>query len=432
VGYLSASYMTPRASGVSVAVHELGHNFGLLHAGTINSTTSSEVLGPASTPGIENDLGDYWSTMGELVLGMYAAPQKAEVLNWMAPTTNYQTVQNSGTYVLQPLESAPAGLQALKVQRGAGNNEWLWVEYRQRVGNYDSTLLSQPMTGALIHYEDSNTPAGHTYLTNFNPSDTSGNSPALAAGQTWTDPYTNLSLTTVGANSSGLTVNVSYGSTPCVPSAPAVVFSPLNPSAYPGQTANYQVAVTNNDSNACAASAINIESSEPAGWATSLSASSVTLTPGQSTTITMGKGVPAGTPPGTYAVNLNAANNAASAAAVANATVMTPPSLGVTVSVAPTSFTRPSVAAIVANVTSGGAPASSGSVIFTLIAPNGSKNTQNVAVSSNGTATWNYKLSQRSAAGTYAVYAQVTVSSGSRKNAVTQSAVSGTATFSVQ
>jgi hypothetical protein len=79
--------------------------------------------------GTVNEFGDYWSTMGSQALGIYPAPQKAEVLNWLDPT-NYQVVQSSGTWSLQPIETNPAGLQALKIQRGTGNNAWLWIEYR--------------------------------------------------------------------------------------------------------------------------------------------------------------------------------------------------------------------------------------------------------------------------------------------------------------
>ncbi len=431
VGYLVASYMATRSSGVSVASHELGHNFGLLHSGLITPTTVSDVLGPTAAPGTEADLGDYWSTMGELVMGLYPAPQKAEILKWMASSSNYQVVQNSGTYTLQPLEASPAGLQALKIQRGAGSNEWLWVEYRQPIGNYDPTLLSQPFSGALIHYEDPNTPLGHTYLANFTPSDASGNSPALAAGQSWTDPYSNLSISAVSANSNGLTVSVTYGATPCVSSAPSVSFSPLDPSAYPGQSASYAVSVTNQDSSGCSASAINLNSSEPSGWLTALSTSSVTLNPGQSASITMGKGVPQGTPPGTYAVNLSATNNSATAAGTANATVMTPPSLAVSLSVPAASFSPPGTVAITAAVTSGGVPAATGSVTFTLTTPSGGRTTQSAPIGSGGVATWNYKLSQRSAVGNYSVTAQATLSSGSKKAATTQSAASSAITFNV-
>ena len=433
VAYLSASYLATRSSGVSLASHEIGHNMGLLHSGTITSATASDVLGPLASPGNEADQGDYWSTLGEMVLGLYPAPQKAEVLKWISASTNYQVVQNNGTYTLQPLETSPAGLQVLKVQRGTGNNEWLWIEYRQATGAYDSTLLGpEAFAGALIHYEDANTALGHTYLPNFTPTDTTGNSPALAVGKTWNDPYSNLSISVLSATSSGLTVSVSYGATSCTSSAPNVVISPLNPSIYPGQSASYSASVTNNDSPGCSSSTINLASTEPSGWSTSLSSSSITLSPGHSASITLGKGAPSGTAAGTYAVNLNASNGASAQSALANATVMTPPSLAVGVSVSGTSFSRPGTVPVTASVTSGGVPTSGASVTFTVTTPDGGTATQSVTTNSSGVASWNYKLNQRSPAGTYSVVAQAALSSGSKKAASTQSVGSNPATFTVQ
>jgi hypothetical protein len=431
LAYLAARYVANRADTVSLASHEIGHNFGLLHSGII--TAGSDVLGPISSPGTMYDQnGDYWSTMGELVLGTYPSPQKAEVLGWTAPSTNYETVQSNGTYTVQPLETGPAGLQALKIQRGTGNNAWLWVEYRQPIDNYDSTLLPQPFSGALIHYEDANTQTGHTYLPNFTPSDTSWNSPALAVGKTWTDPYSNVSISVLSATTSGLTVSVNYGATPCTSSAPGVAVSPLNPSIYPGQSASYSVSVTNNNSSGCSSSTINLGSTEPSGWTTFLSSSSLTLSPGQSASLTMGKGAPNGTPPGTYAVNLNASSNSASNTGTANATVMTPSSLAVSVSLSGSTFSRPSTVSITADVISGGTAASGATVTFTLIPPNGNTTTQTVTSGSNGLAAWNYKLNSRSQVGLYSLSAQAALGSGSKKNATTQTVGSNTVTFTVQ
>src|SRR5207249_1194982 len=113
--------------------------------------------GPLGTTGGLVEYGDHFSIMGFAggYFGHYAAAHKAELLNWLSSGTNYQVVQSSGTYTLQPYETNPAGLDALKIQRGAGNNAWLWVEYRQPIGLYDSTVNSQAFSGALIHYEDS-------------------------------------------------------------------------------------------------------------------------------------------------------------------------------------------------------------------------------------------------------------------------------------
>jgi M6 family metalloprotease-like protein len=237
LSYLSAAYMTVSSPYVpdyyqatSVGAHELGHQFGLLHSGTI-SAGSSQSLGPISSPGTEADYGDYWSIMGATETGHYTAPQKAETLSWLG-SGNYAVVQGSGTYTLQPLETSPTGLTALKVLRGTGNSEWLWVEYRQQVG-YDSLLLGpEAFTGALIHYEDQNTLPGHTYLVNFTPSDGTGHSPALAAGQSWTDPYSNLALAVTSANATGMTINVTYGPPPPPPPPTLAVAVNVSPTSY--------------------------------------------------------------------------------------------------------------------------------------------------------------------------------------------------------
>jgi M6 family metalloprotease-like protein len=435
IAYLVADATSDRDMGVEYASHEMGHNFGLLHSGIITTSTGTDVLGPVGSPGTFWDQGgDYWSTMGELALGLYPSPQRAEVLKWMTPT-NYQIVQGSGTYTLQPLESSPPGLEALKVQRGTGNNEWLWVEYRQALGNYDSTLFPQPFSGALIHYEDSNTQLGHTYLPNFTPTDLSWNSPALAAGQTWTDPYTNVSVSVVSATPSGLAVNVKYGAQPaptCTQANPTLTVTPLNPSIYPGNSASYALSVASNDSSGCSANTFKLSSTQPSAWPTSFSATAVTLNPGQSASLTMYKTGPSGTPPGTYAVNATAANNSYVGAATANVTVMTAPALAVSIAVSGSSFVARSTIPITATVLNSGTPASGASVTFTLTAPDGSTATQSATTSSTGTAMWSYKLGPRSLSGTYSVVAQAALSSSSKRATSTQTATSNTVSFAVQ
>lgn len=431
--FLATAYLTSRAQGVELASHEIGHNFGLMHSGTISSGT--DVLGPLSSPGTEYDMGDYWSTMGEMSLGLYPSPQKSGILGWMSPA-NYQVVQASGSYTLQPLEISPPGLQALKVQRGTGSTEWLWIEYRQPIGNYDSTIFPQPFSGALIHYEDSTTTPGHTYLPNFTPSVSSAFSPALSAGQTWTDPYSNLSLTVAGATSAGLTVSVNYGggggSPTCTHSNPAISVAPLDPSIYPGGAASYALSVTNNDASVCPPSTFNLGSSQPPGWGTSFSQTSVTLGPGQSAPITMSKVGPSGTPPGIYAVDASAASNPFFGSNTANVTVIAAPSLMVNVSVPGSTFSTRSTIPISSLVSNGGVPVSGASVTFTLTFPNGSSLSQASTTNSNGTATWNYKLGPRSPSGTYAVSAKATLTSGTRKATSTQTALSSVISFIVQ
>ena len=433
VSYLISSYLTTRDKGVILAAHENGHQLGLDHAGTVSDEPTA-VLGPSSSPGTIGEFNDFFSVMGAWTLATYSAQHKSEILNWMANGANYQLVQSSGTYTIQPLEANPPGLQGLKIQRGNGStSEYLWVEYRQPIGSYDSTVGFMNFTGALVHYESSAT-GKHTNVLDFTASDVgSWYNTVLAPGQSWTDPYSNVSLTVQSATSNGLTVSVSYGNTSsCVASAPSLNVAPLNPSIYPGQTAGYSVSVTNNDSSGCAASTVNLASTEPAGWSTNLSSSSIALNPGQTANVSLGKGAPSSTPAGTYAVNLTASSSVANTTDTANATVVAAPALSISVSISGSSFSRPGTVPVTARVLNGGLPAAGANVVFTLVGPNGSTSTQSASTNSSGIASWNVKLNQRSLAGSYGVTAKASVSSGSRKSATTATAESNALTFTVQ
>lgn len=420
------SDLTP-SYGLGLVEHENGHQIGLAHSRLRQFGT--EPLGPLGTTGTLTEYGDHFAAMGYPNRGHYAAEHKAEILGWLAPSINYQIVQNSGTYTLQPYEINPAGLNALKIQRGTGNNAWLWVEYRQPLGNYDVSLPTQVYSGALIHYEDSVT-GPQTDLLDFTAPSTYSDDPALAAGQTWTDPYTNLSLSVVSATSAGLTLNVNYGSVPCTATSPTVALSPLDPSIYPGNSASYALSVTNNDSVGCSSSTYSLSSAQPAGWPISFSVTSLTLSPGQSASATMTITGPSGTAPGTYPVSANAASNSQAGLGTANITVMSAPSLSVSISVSSSTFNRKSTVPITATVLSGGTPAAGASITFTLTTPTGSTVTQTATADSNGTATWSYKLSPRAPTGTYSVSAQAVLSS--KRSAPTQPATSNTVSFTVQ
>jgi len=433
ISYLVSSYLTTRDQGVILAAHENGHQLGLDHAGTVSDEPTA-VLGPSGNPGTIGEFNDFFSAMGAWTLATYSAEHKSEILNWMASGPNYQLVQSSGSYTLQPLETNPPGLQGLKIQRNATTGEYLWVEYRQPVGNYDSTIAFMNFGGALIHYE-SPTTGKHTNVMDFTAGDVgSWYNTVLAPGQTWSDPYSNISISVQSATTGGLTLAVSYagGGTSCVSKSPTVNVAPLNPSIYAGQTASYNVSVTNNDSSGCSSSAINLNSSEPSGWATNLSSSSISLAPGQIASVSLGKGAPNGTPAGTYSVNLTAATASSNTTDIANATVVASPALAVTVGIPSASFSRPGAVPIAAAVLNGGLPASGASVTFNVVAPNGSTTAQSATANSSGIASWNYKLNQRSQTGTYTVTAKASLTTGSRKNATTQSATSSAITFNVQ
>ena len=231
--------------GVCGLAHEDGHNMGLGHASS--ESYGNIPLGSIGTVPTHDEYGDRFSLMGlcytingTTLLGHYAAQHKVQ-LGWMG-NSNYQNVTASGTYTLAPIENSSSGLQAIRVQRGA-NDLWLWLEQRKSTG-YDTTfsaLDGQVYSGALIHYEDPSNQAyiGYTRLLNFTaPTDSVDfNEPALAAGSSWSDPYSLLSLNVTSIDSAGLHVTVHYD-TPCA------TLTPANRSYSPSAVTSDSVTVT--------------------------------------------------------------------------------------------------------------------------------------------------------------------------------------------
>jgi len=316
--WMLAHYFADTDKGVKLSAHEGGHGLGLMHARS--RRFAGEPLGAPGAAGTISEYGDSHSAMGYWNLGHYSVEQKLW-LGWLT-SANVQQVQTAGTFTLKPLETPAAGPQALQVQRGSGSSNWLWLEFRQPLGKYDTTLGQQIFSGALIHYRDT-TAGSHTDLLDFTPATSSFSDAALAAGSAWQDPYTNLRLSVTGASSSGLTVTVGYGIAACTAAAPTLTLSPPNPSAQPGGSAGFTATLRNNDAASCGSRTFSFASTLPQGWTTTFSSPGVTLAPGQSVSITMTKSVPPSTTSGTYGVNLTAQSSTGSVSAAANITVLT-------------------------------------------------------------------------------------------------------------
>jgi M6 family metalloprotease-like protein len=418
--WMYAGYFSNPDYGVEISTHEGGHSLGLGHASTRDF--GDEPLGALGAAGTLDEYGDRFSAMGFWNLGHYAAPAKAK-LGWM---TNYLTVSGNGSFVVQPTESL-GSVQALKIQRGSDTSKFLWVEYRQNIGLYDSMVNPAVFSGALIHYQDSTT-GSKTHLLDFTPITTAFTDPPLVGS--WTDPYTSLSLRVSNATSSALNLDVNYGgSSPCITSTPTVGLSPLNPSVVEGGNVNYTVTITNNDTASCSPRNFSMTSLVPGAWPTTFAQNTVTVSPASQNWTSMTKTVPAGTVAATYSVDAVANSVSNSISATANVTVMpTPPPppptsttpLLITVNAPPAPVRN--TESISAVVTQGQAVAGA-TVVFTVVSPSGIS-TKKATTDSTGSASWSLKLNPKAPRGSYMVSAQASFGS--------QTATSTTATFTVQ
>jgi hypothetical protein len=196
----------------NVIAHEMGHNFGLLHAGSVRC--SGGAIG--GTCGA-SEYGDPFSAMGNQGSMHYNAMQKAK-LSWIAATAVRTHTGGTATYTLSPLEVAGAATYAVKVPTAAPNRTY-WLEFRQPIG-FDAPLASLPHNGVQVRvaapfetlcggctsYSDD------TELLDMTPSTSSVGDATLVAGNTYRDATYNISIAVLSATASGLTVQVSTGS----------------------------------------------------------------------------------------------------------------------------------------------------------------------------------------------------------------------------
>jgi M6 family metalloprotease-like protein len=338
--WMRAPSFSDNIRGAHVINHEAGHNLGLHHSNSRDF--GSDALGAPGVAGVVDEYNDVFAEMGRS-FGHYAAPHKYK-LGWL--TTRVQTVTGSGSFSIQPTETG-GSVQALRIRRGTDNANWLWVEYRQPVTIYDTKLAapfviglppnqtfyldaadSHIYSGALIHYEDATT-GNYSHLIDFTPESRTGSTNPLVPNDwldpvlfgSWTDSYTGVSITTSNPTASSLTVNVIYGTGPCVESNPSVSISPPNPSTKRGQNVTYTLTVTNNDTTTCFSKAFQLGSSQPPGWSTSFSQNPVTIAAGSSVAVSMTKIVPSNEAFATHPVDASATSGAYSGSGNASVTV---------------------------------------------------------------------------------------------------------------
>ena len=230
---------------LSVFAHELGHNFGLYHAASLQCAGGASIGGTCSS----TEYGDPFDAMGNISAMHFNTAQKSK-LSWI-PASSVKT-HGSGfqQYTLDVLENGGGTTYAVKIPIAANANRTYWIEYRQPLG-FDTGLSASSANGVQIRvanpfetctgclwYSDDTELLDMTATTspgNFNDA-------VLAVGQTFTDSTYGITVQALSKSATQLVLNVTTpgGS----PTTTTLVSSP-NPSTA-GTSVTFTATVTGN------------------------------------------------------------------------------------------------------------------------------------------------------------------------------------------
>jgi len=233
-GWAGLAYVGwPRAysnntSALWVIGHELGHNFGLLHAGSVRCAGVAMGCGPSASVA---EYGDPFSTMGNSSnTGHFNAMQK-DLLGWTTPAQRKNHASGTATYTLNPIESGGLTTYGVRIPTSSFSRTY-WIEYRQPVGTFDAFIKppTYPNAGAQVRVQspfDKTSGSDDTELVDLTPATGSFGDAALLAGQTYTDAIYGVSISVLSATASALTVQVTApGATVSTITVPSTSLTP--------------------------------------------------------------------------------------------------------------------------------------------------------------------------------------------------------------
>jgi hypothetical protein len=408
--------------------HELGHNFGLNHARSLDCGDS--VLG---TDCKVQAYGDWMDTMGNEMAGHYNAFHK-DRLGWLDSGTapSVTEVQANGVYTIKPLETAGSGPGALAILKSAdpttAEETWYYVEYRRALG-FDGFLATNDnvLNGVIVH---TGSPSNGSHLLDMTPGSGLQNwsdwsDPALEVGESFYDPDSGVTITPLSASSTAAEVSVTFEASACQHADPFVTVSPLqDPTVSAGSAVDYAVSVTNQDPSSCVASSFALQADLPSGWNGDFSASALTPGPGMTSSTTLTVSSPSAAGSGTYGIGVSASNSsaptyAASTSASYVISDVTTSGLHVTAASDRAIYNWKERAEISAAVTADGAPVANASVSFLVTSPSGRTTVEKATTGGDGTAAVRLRFRRRDPPGQYHVRAEATASSSLRADAWT-------------
>ncbi|MDQ3632162.1 MAG: hypothetical protein M3417_13005, partial [Actinomycetota bacterium] len=214
--------------------HELGHNLGAHHAGSVSCTDASGTPVALSTTCAFNEYGDPFDAMGRgsRLMSSWHRAQLSQL-----PATDQRTITESGTYELANAnDSATSGSKLILIPRkraGQQTSDFYALEIRRPLLPFDNWAATQPQaTGISIRLVPLLTNRLESKLVDNVPSTPAVTDAPLQPGATFADPGYGIRVENLGGSGSAtldITVPVLPDTTP--PTPPSGLATALDGSA---------------------------------------------------------------------------------------------------------------------------------------------------------------------------------------------------------
>ncbi|PIN90657.1 hypothetical protein COU57_02890 [Candidatus Pacearchaeota archaeon CG10_big_fil_rev_8_21_14_0_10_32_14] len=193
--------------GIRTIIHELGHNYGLLHSNSVGC--GDNVIGKLYTnfggQCSHHEYGNNYDVMGSGDQMHFSGYQK-DKLNWFDENNKIEVVQD-GYYSLAPLEIASSNVQSIKIPVYGDDSsvqDFIYLEYRQPIGSDRDYLTSNSCGSKICPIPSSNGVFVNTdkrYLLDMTPNYPLNSSVwidvVLANGKKFLDNYYDISIEVV-------------------------------------------------------------------------------------------------------------------------------------------------------------------------------------------------------------------------------------------
>ncbi|HYP49016.1 MAG TPA: hypothetical protein VEQ61_10300 [Thermoleophilaceae bacterium] len=220
-----------------VSSHELGHNLGLHHAGSLSCVAANGAPVTLSPNCSLTEYGDPFDAMG----GYASRHNHGLHLRRLgfSSESNVQTVGASGLYTLQSALTETSQPTTLRIPRRRDPYgtvlDWYYLEVRESGGVFDNFgIADAAVQGVSIRLNDDPSRTEPTQLLDTNPTGGGIWNAPLAVNRTFSDGA--ISMTTVSAGSGRATVRVALPGTPAAALPPTPAPAPATPAPPAGDT----------------------------------------------------------------------------------------------------------------------------------------------------------------------------------------------------